>query len=97
MQTLLDQLEQNGVLMLHSNWSDLFSTFQDDPRYTNMLGQSGVRPGPVASCLTSTPGTSCLDLFKLRVDELKDRLISDRKRIRDYFDVWAAQALGVGE
>lgn len=43
---------------------------QQDPRYEAMMGQ---------------PGTTPLDMFKLRVDDLQERLHEDKKLVREVF------------
>ncbi|ESN94438.1 hypothetical protein HELRODRAFT_107767 [Helobdella robusta] len=65
---LLDELHESGKLHSMSLWMDLYSIISLDPRFTQMLGQSG-----------STP----LDLFKFYVEELKSRFHDEKKVIKD--------------
>ncbi|KAI1725262.1 FF domain-containing protein [Ditylenchus destructor] len=64
----LKELNQKGILSSMSTWSALYPTIAADPRYENMLTQTG-----------STP----LDLFKFYVEDLKNQYYEDRHTIRE--------------
>ncbi|XP_022656646.1 pre-mRNA-processing factor 40 homolog B-like isoform X2 [Varroa destructor] len=67
-QALLADLHDKGKLTSMSLWSELYPVIRSDPRFNNMLGQ---------------PGSTPLDLFKFFVAELKDRLIDEKKIIKE--------------
>ena len=69
---LLDNLVAEGKIHAKSKWCDLYATsFQDRSEYQEMLGQAGSSP---------------LDLFRDKVEELDDVLYEQRKFIMDFMD-----------
>ena len=69
---LLEELEQSNVLHGESTWASLKGAVMQDVRYGKMLGQ---------------PGSTPLDLFKLRVEVMRERLSLDKRVVRDVFKV----------
>lgn len=68
LQSLLDELHEQGKLTSMSLWVELYPMLSADLRFSAMLGQSG-----------STP----LDLFKFYVEDLKSRFHHEKKVIRE--------------
>ncbi|EGD79781.1 hypothetical protein PTSG_10766 [Salpingoeca rosetta] len=67
---LLDELEEHGQLHAETLWRTLYPDVCKDARYLALLGQ---------------PGSTALDLFKLRQEKLVDRLRRDRRTVRTLF------------
>ncbi|OJJ49669.1 hypothetical protein ASPZODRAFT_12789 [Penicilliopsis zonata CBS 506.65] len=70
-QELLKELKSNGKIKAGSKWMNTYHLIKEDPRYTNMLGQSG-----------STP----LDLFWDMVEEEERSLRGPRNDVLDVLD-----------
>uniref|UniRef100_A0A915D1L9 FF domain-containing protein n=1 Tax=Ditylenchus dipsaci TaxID=166011 RepID=A0A915D1L9_9BILA len=64
----LQELNSKGILVSVSTWSALYPTISADPRFENMLTQTG---------------STALDLFKFYVEDLKNRYYEDRHIIRE--------------
>lgn len=67
-EALLSELEASNMLHADSTWEALREQIMEDLRYTAMLGQ---------------PGSSALDLFMLRLHDLRDRLHTDKRVVKD--------------
>jgi len=68
MNSLLDELHEQGKLTSMSLWVELYPTISQDPRFTALLGQ---------------PGSTPLDLFKFYVEDLKSRFHDEKKIIKE--------------
>eukprot|EP00055_Hartaetosiga_balthica_P010396 m.44195 g.44195 ORF g.44195 m.44195 type:complete len:723 (-) comp7156_c0_seq1:94-2262(-) len=68
---LLDELEENGKLHSEALWRTLFPEISQDERYITLLGN---------------PGSSALELFMLRMEELKNRVFKERNHVRTLFE-----------
>lgn len=66
-EALLDEMEASGQLHAECTWRGLFPALSKDRRYGGMLGSEG---------------SSALDLFKLRVDDLAERLHGQKKAVK---------------
>lgn len=77
---LLKEKRQQGLIRAGTTWSTLLPHIEDDPRYTNMLGQSG-----------STP----LDLFWDVLEEEEHALRGRRNDAYDVLEVSAAQTRAI--
>merc|ERR1712113_366081 len=65
---LLAQMKSQGHIHSLAIFSDLYPRFITDKRFTDMLGQ---------------PGSTPLDLFKFYVKDLRDKLPSEKKLVKD--------------
>ncbi|KAF9291602.1 PRP40 pre-mRNA processing factor 40 [Mortierella alpina] len=65
---LLGELRSKSELNAKICWMQIYPLIKDDPRYLNMLGQSG-----------STP----MELFWDMIEDLDERLYQDRKMVQD--------------
>ena len=72
LKTVIENLVNTGKIHAKSKWIDVYPLIKDKPAFLDMLGQSG-----------STP----LDLFRDRVEELDDILYEQRKAVMDFMDV----------
>ena len=68
---LLGELRAAGKLKAGTAWNDVFATLEHDPRYTNLLGQSGSGP---------------LDLFRDELEEAERALRSSRNTVYDVLE-----------
>ena len=68
LQSLLDELHEQGKLTSMSLWVELYPMISADLRFSVMLGQ---------------PGSTPLDLFKFYVEDLKSRFHDEKKIIRE--------------
>ena len=64
---LLDQMKSQGHIHSLAIFSDLYTRFITDKRFTEMLGQ---------------PGSTPLDLFKFYVKDLRDKLPAEKKMVK---------------
>jgi len=67
MNTVLDELHEQGKVTSMSLWVELYPVISQDPRFHALLGQ---------------PGSTPLDLFKFYVEELKARFHDEKKLIK---------------
>merc|ERR1719397_2052636 len=68
MNTVLDELHEQGRLTSMSLWCELYPVVSQDPRFHALLGQ---------------PGSTPLDLFKYYVEDLKARFSEEKKIIKE--------------
>jgi len=68
MNSVLDELHEQGKLTSMSLWVELYPVISQDPRFHALLGQ---------------PGSTPLDLFKFYVEELKARFHDEKKIIKE--------------
>jgi len=68
MNSVLDELHEQGKLTSMSLWMELYPVISQDPRFHALLGQ---------------PGSTPLDLFKFYVEELKARFHDEKKIIKE--------------
>merc|ERR1719495_1044362 len=68
MNTVLDELHEQGRLTSMSLWCELYPVVSQDPRFHALLGQ---------------PGSTPLDLFKYYVEDLKARFSDEKKIIKE--------------
>ena len=71
-QELLEKLRSEGNIRAGTKWMHIHPLIRDDPRYTNMLGQSG-----------STP----LDLFWDKMEELDRDIRLKKNFVLDVIEV----------
>ena len=65
---LLAELSNKNLIQVHTKWKEIYPLIKDDPRYTNMLGQTGSSP---------------LDLFRDVIVALEDEIYRDGKIIQE--------------
>ena len=68
MNSVLDELHEQGRLTSMSLWCELYPVVSQDPRFHALLGQ---------------PGSTPLDLFKYYVEDLKARFSDEKKIIKE--------------
>ena len=68
MNSVLDELHEQGRLTSMSLWCELYPVLSQDPRFHALLGQ---------------PGSTPLDLFKYYVEDLKARFSDEKKIIKE--------------
>merc|ERR1711994_446819 len=68
MNSVLDELHEQGRLTSMSLWCELYPVVSQDPRFHALLGQ---------------PGRTPLDLFKYYVEDLKARFSDEKKIIKE--------------
>jgi len=68
MNSVLDELHEQGKLTSMSLWVELYPVISQDPRFHALLGQ---------------PGSTPLDLFKFYVEDLKARFHDEKKIIKE--------------
>lgn len=68
MNSVLDELHEQGKLTSMSLWVELYPVISQDPRFHALLGQ---------------PGSTPLDLFKFYVEDLKARFSDEKKMIKE--------------
>ncbi|CAO3641481.1 unnamed protein product [Cunninghamella echinulata] len=66
---LLNELEKHEKLNAHTQWKQIYSLIHEDQRYHQLLG---------------VPGSTPIDLFWDKLDELDYVLYQQRKKVQDY-------------
>lgn len=65
---MINELQQKGILLYNTRWSQVYPIIRQEERFTAMLKQ---------------PGSTPLDIFKFHVHDLETAYRRDRERIRE--------------